>query len=110
MKARATIFSQKASDDGTYRTIGVLVLGRKLVFVAMNEEDHEAFGAPIEAAARAHKENGVTLDEIFDHYADKDLGQFEVWSKPINTEGKNEREVGEAILARAKYTDRVEVA
>jgi hypothetical protein len=107
MKARISILARLA-EGGAYETIGVLVLGRDLVFVATDPRWWEAYGRQIEAAASRHEDNGVTLEEIFEYYAGRDLGPVESWSKPQDREGKSERDVGEHVLSTSEFVARPE--
>lgn len=105
MKAKVSILARLAAG-GTYETIGVLVLGRSLVFVATEPRLWEAYGRQIEAAAARHKDNGITLEEIFEYYAGRDFGPVESWSKPQDREGKNEHDVGEHVLSTSEFVVR----
>ncbi len=107
MDARYSIATRRVTDE-TQETIGVLVLGKRLVFVAVDDRAWDLYGRKIEVAAANAGGNGVTLEEIFAYYADRDLGPAESWSEPASRKGANEREIGEAILSEAEFVARAE--
>jgi hypothetical protein len=107
MDAKYSIATRRVTAD-RQETIGVLVLGKSLVFIAVDERTWNLYGRRIEAAAANAKGNGVTLEEIFTYYADRDLGPAESWSTPASRRGSSEREIGEAVLSEAEFVARSE--